>query len=618
MNLSKQRPLIKIVGLIIVIALIWRLGVWLFAVSTINQSLIKLRADQSTIAERESAISAAASSVNTLTQDISWLGAVTYQIGGDACVLQRINDTTRILSTVPLQSVLVAALDALAGASEAGVPITALRTHIGDLSGLQSAVEQARQLQNCENPSPTFARYQEGLEGVLFVLEAVADVQAERLLTPNTRWLILLNNTDELRASGGFITALFVVDIDEDVLRWRIDNSYNVESEADVISAVFPPEPLRRYMGLPRWVLRDANWSPDYPTAARQIITFYERSHPERPVNGVVTVNMTAVEILAEYASPLQVLGQPFTPANALDQIREQWNNDAAQFNSDAPERKNFIRDYAIDLLSAINVQTGAADKARLGLAAQAMLQRRDVLLYSADETIQQVLHERGWDGALRATEGDYLMIVDTNMGYNKVSGRVSRQVNYTVTLGETPQAQLEIIHRNENTTNVPCTQYDISYGRPNTPTYADRMTGCYWNYLRFFAPRGLAMQDYDFPQLPADWFPFTQVSERPIITAYQEASFDGIGAMTIVPTNDSVTARFDYQLPASIGQDGRYTLLVQRQAGTHDTQLQIQVRLPANRQIISTLPNSIATNSQEILYNVALSGDVWIEVEYE
>ena len=46
----------------------------------------------------------------------------------------------------------------------------------------------------------------------------------------------------------------------------------------------------------------------------------------------------------------------------------------------------------------------------------------------------------RALDGALRSDDGDYVMVVDTSMGFNKVSTVMQQAMQYTVTLSNRPR----------------------------------------------------------------------------------------------------------------------------------------------------------------------------------
>src|SRR5215213_640984 len=106
-------------------------------------------------------------------------------------------------------------------------------------------------------------------------------------------YLVLVQNSHELRATGGFIAAVGRVSVDGGRLTdFDFEDSYALYSER----STYPPAPLpmQQYMGIPLLVMRDANWSPDFPTTAQVARALYAQETGTR-VDGVFTIDLTAV-----------------------------------------------------------------------------------------------------------------------------------------------------------------------------------------------------------------------------------------------------------------------------------------------------------------------------------
>ncbi|MBK8020078.1 MAG: DUF4012 domain-containing protein [Chloroflexi bacterium] len=462
----------------------------------------------------------------------------------------------------------------------------------------------------CPQLSPRAQRLYDAGRGGLFAAQVAAALPLPAMLADGSRWLILLNNSDELRATGGYTTALLALEVENGVLRWRLFNSYDVDDPELLYYHPQPPEPMRRYMALSRWLFRDANWSPDYPTAARQTIQLYQIDQRGAAVSGIITVNLTALETLTRFLPPVVINGETLTPENSLNRVRTAWNADAAQFNSDVAGRKDFLLESAAELASAIGAALDPLDAARLGLALEAMLARGDLLLYAADEGIQARFADLGWDGALDPFEGDTLMIVDTNLGYNKVSPSVERSARYRVDLTNpaAPTASLEITYHNTSETGVSCERVhrnwfgeageDSAQALP-TITYEDRMTGCYWNYLRVVLTPGTTLDEFTAQALPAEWLIFNPTAQPPQVDAWMEAGFPVYGSMSILPAGERRTVTLTTRLPAAVlhqQADGAwlYRLLARRQPGSMPLVLQVEVIPPLGFIVASTLPDGI------------------------
>ncbi|HID84147.1 MAG TPA: DUF4012 domain-containing protein [Anaerolineales bacterium] len=96
------------------------------------------------------------------------------------------------------------------------------------------------------------------LQGVLLAPELLAASEPKS-------YFILAQNDDEIRATGGFISGVGLLRVDRGrILELNFQDSYAVDDLSQPHAE--PPLPLRRYMWAQIWLLRDANWSPDFPS----------------------------------------------------------------------------------------------------------------------------------------------------------------------------------------------------------------------------------------------------------------------------------------------------------------------------------------------------------------
>ena len=137
-------------------------------------------------------------------------------------------------------------------------------------------------------------------------------------------YLILFQNEDELRATGGFLSAAGRMTIDAGkIISLTVEDSYAV----DDFTTPYPdaPAPLRDYMGIDLWVFRDSNWSPDFPVAARQAISLYTQTRGGT-IDGVIALNQRVVEALVDGLGPLVIDGQTIANAQEMrDYMRKAW-----------------------------------------------------------------------------------------------------------------------------------------------------------------------------------------------------------------------------------------------------------------------------------------------------
>ena len=88
-------------------------------------------------------------------------------------------------------------------------------------------------------------------------------------------YLILTQNEDEIRPTGGFISAAGLLSVEAGrITSLTFEDSYAID---DLQGHAYPdpPAPLLTYMCSELWLFRDSNWSPDFPTSARQAAEFH-------------------------------------------------------------------------------------------------------------------------------------------------------------------------------------------------------------------------------------------------------------------------------------------------------------------------------------------------------
>ncbi|MBV9280399.1 MAG: DUF4012 domain-containing protein, partial [Chloroflexi bacterium] len=86
-----------------------------------------------------------------------------------------------------------------------------------------------------------------------------------------TTYLAAFQDSHELRATGGFVAAVDLVTLRRGV----ISTSFSSSALPRETMAAFPPLPEAYYTPETRWILRDSNWSPDFPLSARLERWFY-------------------------------------------------------------------------------------------------------------------------------------------------------------------------------------------------------------------------------------------------------------------------------------------------------------------------------------------------------
>ncbi len=356
-------------------------------------------------------------------------------------------------------------------------------------------------------------------------------------------YMILLQNNHELRPGGGFLGQYAVIKIknaeiisnvveDANLLDQRIKN-------ADI--KVTPPWPLTRYAQIKRWMLRDSNFSPDFPYNAEKAEYFYRLGGGREKFDAVIAVNADVFNHLLKITGPVTIAGfGTFSETDGALKLEEAVEKN--YLGEDVPaelkqNRKNVMKQIAAEMINRLN----HVDKIQsIAEFAQGELRNKDIMLYFHDERLQSLVKEVHWDGSV-ATDwtGDYLMVVDANLGALKSDYFIKRSLNYTVDFtGEKPKA-------------------NVSYTYDHTATHGDWRTSDYHTYARILAPLGSKYIDQ---------------SRRRTGGVISQDSTDlnktVFGYKVDALMGRTLETGIEYELPSTVTPDN-YRLLIQKQSGT-------------------------------------------------
>ncbi len=148
-----------------------------------------------------------------------------------------------------------------------------------------------------------------------------AVIDAALGLTRPRRYLVLLQNNWEMRATGGFITAAVIVTVHGGEIEFSpFIDSYDIDLQMDSLPP--PPDSLRKAMWAGVWAFRDANWSPDFPTSAQWARELYQIGRDET-IDGAIALDPVVIQYLLKAIGPINVpdFETSVTAQNMWDQL---------------------------------------------------------------------------------------------------------------------------------------------------------------------------------------------------------------------------------------------------------------------------------------------------------
>lgn len=444
-------------------------------------------------------------------------------------------------------------------------------------------------------------------------------------------YLILLQNEDELRPTGGYLTAAGLAVVSNGkLISLKIESSELVDDLNKPYP--IPPWQFKEFMNIDMFLFRDSNWFTNFPTTASWAKYFY--AYPgASPANGVIALDMHVIVRLLETLGPIQVdnVSYPITSENVLEYMRSAEKS-RPQGTIGTWDRKQFISDLAKPLLEKTLGARGQAWTKLLPVLIE-LLDERHILLQFDDAEATALLEHRNWDGSVHIPpNSDYLMIVDANMGYNKSNAVMETSFDYRVNLTTLarPKSFLLVQQINHSTMIVPCepfftVRYPTQRTVPgNTPEPYYNMDECHWGYLRVYTPEETKLIYANPREIPAESTMLGNTIPARTDNLGNEDIADAqvFGMMILTPTHQSTTTELEYSLPADIitkdnaANSWSYQLKVQKQPGTIAESFTLTLQLPTNAKIMNANVPFVENNGTWTA-QLDLRRDLMVEVHF-
>lgn len=448
-------------------------------------------------------------------------------------------------------------------------------------------------------------RYIEQLTQVSGVLMGMPDLLNTALgLGGEQNYLILSQNSDELRPSGGYIGTYGWMTVE-----FGRVTDYNYSPT----TATSPNPPTRDYtpVSIPDWWIPyerpevaawDGSWYPDFAITAQMAADYYNAGrNPQSPVRGVIGIDTYGFEMILGALGEVTVEGYDVTvtPENFRQLVY-----DVRAFGRGSDPHKQFIAAIYREIFTrwqGVDATEPTTNGQLLGALLQA-LQEKHVMLYFADENLNAAVDLLRWGGQqIPAEDHDYLLVADANLG-NKSNRSVTRSLTYDVDI----QTDRSVRSRLTVNYNYPASLADID------PAVNPEFHGPieYNNLLQVFAPPGSILDQHS-----GDFI------RQPRLTDYN--GYGVLASWLTVPYDSSQRFQFSYTTPPIIeryGANYRYRLTAQKQPGTAGDPLSVQINLPEGAWIVSTTPEPDARYELQrsiLEFRLSLTSDQTIEIIY-
>lgn len=347
--------------------------------------------------------------------------------------------------------------------------------------------------------------------------------------------IVLFQNSEELRATGGFMGSYAKVSfIDGQISDLKIEDIY--QPDGQFTGYVEAPAGVKEYLSSGQGLrLPDANWHPDFPTSAQTILNYFALGK-EQSIDGVIAINSDLVEKL------LTVTGDIYLPDYSVTVTSANFTTlaraDRGQFFPGSQQKTNFLSHFLNVLKVKLVTLQPAQQQQLLSLLRQSLVDKT-IQLYSGREDIQKIWTQYGVSGALQSPNqrSPVIYLVESNVGINKANRDLTRTVDLDV---NSPQVTVSINFHNQNS--------DLGYV----------------NYQRLIVPIEWSIDPMDLaPHIWVDGHGVREVDVE-IITNARGQQFRQLGWLITVPAHSTASTNVTLTTPPPTATSEVLTILKQ------------------------------------------------------
>jgi len=401
------------------------------------------------------------------------------------------------------------------------------------------------------------------------------------------KYLFLLQNNQELRATGGFIGTYALMDVNNGSVRqFFVDGIFNPDGQLK--ENIIPPKPIQKVSAA--WSLHDSNWFPDFPTSAEKAIFFYEKTGGPT-VDGVITLTPTVMQKLLRVTGSIELPQYGFVvdADNFIPIIQEQVET---KYDKEENKPKQVLADLTAFLIEDIFASQNKETLYAIISALAEGLNEKQMLIYMRHQETESLVDEAGWSGRMLFTKKDYLSVVHSNINGYKTDGVIDETIHHNTKI-EDDGSLIDTV--------------TITRHHKGGATPYDWWNKVNADYLRVYVPEGSTLisakgATWEFPKAPLDYKalgfrvdPDVEREENSIVVdeksgtrVYNEVGKTVFGAWVYVSPGESVTVEYRYRLPFALdmkkivnGDVDSFTTLYQKQSGSTGSDLSVSVSFP-------------------------------------
>lgn len=442
------------------------------------------------------------------------------------------------------------------------------------------------------------------LKGRLMVSRAreLIDILPEVLgLLGKRTYLILFSNNMEQRPAGGFIGSYGILTFDKGkMVELKVEDVYTADGQ--LTGHIEPPRPIREYLEQPHWYLRDSNWSPDFLLSAQKAEWFLDKE-VGRKADGVFSVDLNAIADLVRVVGPINLPDYQET-ITAKNLFEKATFYSQENFFPGSTQKRDFLGALSRRLLDKLLLE-GTKNSPTLLSSLLTSLEEKHLAFFFHDESAENLMSRFNWAGRLSGDPcleiqdclGDYLMVVDANLGVNKANVGIAKKIQVEAELtGSSINKTITLIYQNNNSAE------SFQKGR-------------YKNYLRVYQPLNTQLESISLDGQEREIISTTSAtiknsSREALLVDKSSEGKNSFGFLTEIAPGVKLTIVMKLNTGGiTLDQNKNYRLVVQKQLGAQNEDYFLAI-LPPRDFVIESIPKEVNIKDNKIMIEERLLGD--------
>ncbi len=442
-------------------------------------------------------------------------------------------------------------------------------------------------------------------------------------------YLFLFQNNSEIRATGGFIGSYALLEIYQGQIQsLEVKNIFDADGQLTV--NIIPPKPIQKISS--GWSTHDANWFFDFPTSAKKVAWFFEKTGGPT-IDGIVALTPKLIENILSLTGPIPMpsYGLTISKDNFVTEIQAKVEKDYDPYQN---KPKKILADFT-ELLFQKLASLPKDKWPQFVEIAQKAFSAKDLFLWSKDQKEEQLIQEQGWGGQILSPPGDYLAIVHSNINGYKTDRFMTEEVSLDVSLSSG-----QILH------NLVITRRHT--GGDKSFEWYNKVNA---DYVRIYLPKGsklikasgntkeINIPPLDYQKAGFKKDPLVSSIEKTLVKdqasgldIFQESGKTVIGGWLYTSPKEKTVFELTYTVPQSVlskkelkpllpieGDTTKinYSLTIQKQAGSYNDPFRLSVSYPENWRIQRLSPQKNLTSQAPIRFRDTISQDKVFNIEF-